>query len=254
MKKTNFNFLEWYNNILISSLKKINFGIVLIVALDFLFYAALGYISTFWLQKIQAKSAAFYLPPDISSLGQEQMQKLLPEMQTFYYQLIFSFVLVTIAIIFLASIVKGIIWARTTRTKITAKLISRFLLLNLLWMGFWFLLLILVSLIATSTSVQIFRLAIIAIGLYFTNILYTIFMKEQRLKSIVEAIKLGIAKIHLLLLPYFLVLLLFFILANISNLLTFSYSNIIVSIILLTYIAVVRYYISALVMEVEKLK
>lgn len=248
------NFLEWNNNIFISSIKKIGLDIILIVILDFLFYFSSGYLAIFWLQRIQAKMAAFSLPANVLSLGYEGAQQLVSEAKAFYYLLIFSFIVLLIAIIFLASLLKGIIWAKTTNTKITLALISKFLGLNLVWAGFWFIMVISISLFALPTSAPILMVIMILLGIYFTNTLYPIFMRKQTIKSIVNAVKLNIQKIHLFLLPYALISLILFIVVRISGLLKFKYSPIVFSLLLLIYAAVVRYYISALVLEMEKTK
>ncbi len=250
MKKQ--NFLEWNNNIFISSIKKINLNIILIIILDVLFYFLSGYLLIFWLQRVQAKMTTFTLPTDIISLGPEKAQELVSEIKAFYYLLIFSFILVLIAIIFLASILKGIIWAKTTNTKISFKLISKFLSLNLIWMGFWFLLIILISYLAEPSSAPMFMIAVIILGLYFTNTLYTIFMKQQTIKSIIRSIKLNISKIHLFILPYAVIYLLFYIIVRLTNFLKFKYSTILLGLIIIIYATVVRYYVSTLVLEIEE--
>lgn len=251
MKKQKPNFLEWNSNILISSIKRIDLNVVLIIILDAIFYILSGYLIIFWLQRIQAKMAAFNLPTDIISLGPESAKQLVAEVKSFYYLIIFSFILLLIAIIFLASILKGIIWAKTTNTKITFKMLSKFLGLNLIWMSFWFVLVILISLFVEPSSVPIIMIATIILGLYFSNTLYTLFMKKQEFKSIIAAIKLNTTKIHLFLLPYAVIYLLFYIIATINNLLKFKYSTILLALILLIYAAVVRYYVSELVLEIE---
>lgn len=276
------NFLEWNKNIFVSSIKKINLNIILIVILDILFYFLSGYLVISWLQRIQLKMATFNLPTDIAALGYERAQQLVSEVKTFYYLIIFSFIILLIAIIFLASIMKGIIWAKTTNTKISFRLISKFLVLNLIWMGFWLVLIFIILLviepkvvnvpkvlltilvpsgdprdlfpyfIITTTHVYIF--IALVISSYFKNTLYTIFMKEQKLKSITHAIKLNILKIHLFLLPYVVIALSFFIIVRLNILLRFKYSTILLGLIILTYAAVVRYYTSTLVLEIEKSK
>ena len=246
------NFLDWNYNILTSSIKKIDLNIFLIVILDFLFYFLSGYLVILWLQRVQAKIAAFNLPSDIVSLGYDRAQQLIKETRIFYYLLLFSFILILIAIIFLASILKGIIWAKTTKTKISLALISKFLGANLIWMSFWFALVILISLFVEPTSAPMFMIVAIVLGLYFTNTLYTIFMRKKKLKSILEAIKLNIVKIHLFLLPYFVLLLLLFIILRAGNLLKFNYSTFLLSFLVIIYAAFVRYYVSTLVTDIEK--
>lgn len=252
MKKSQkFNFLEWNNKVLIDSLKKIDLNIFLIIILDALFYFLSGYLIIFWLSRIQAKMAAFNLPSDIIALGPERAQQLLNEVKSFYFLIIFSFILLVISIIFLASILKGMIWAKTAKTKISFALISKFLGLNLIWMGFWFVLVFLIALFVTPASAAMFMLITISLGLYFTNTLYTLFMKNQKLRSIFNAIKLNITKIHLFLLPYIFISLLFFIIIRISNFFKFRYSTIVLFFIVIIFAAIIRYYVSTLVLEIE---
>jgi len=252
MKAKKSNFIEWNNNIFISSIKKIDLNIILIVILDTLFYLLSGYFVIFWLQRIQAKMASFSLPTDIISLGPEKAQQLVSEVKTFYYLIILSFVLLLIAVIFLASILKGIIWAKTINTKITFKLISKFLGLNLIWMGFWLVLVILISLLVEPASAPKFIIIAMTLGLYFTNTLYALFMKKPEFKSIFYAIKLNITKIHLFLLPYTIIALTLFIIVRLVSLLKFQYSNILLGLILIIYAAIARYYVSALVLDIKK--
>src|SRR3989338_3931585 len=126
MKKSQ-NFLEWNNDVFISSMKKIDANIILTVILDTLFYAISGYIVIFWLQRLQDKIQAFNLPSDVMSLGREGARQLVSDEKSFYFLIIFSFILVLLIIIFLASILKGIIWAKTAGAKISFRLISKFL-------------------------------------------------------------------------------------------------------------------------------
>lgn len=274
------NFLEWNNNVLTSSIKKINLNIILIVILDALFYLLSGYLAIFWLQRIQAKMLSFNLPTDVAVLGVERTQQLAAEAKAFYYLVIFSFILLLIAIIFLASIAKGIIWAKTTKTKISFALISKFLGLNLIWMGFWFVSIILISLLVQPASVQTFMLIAIVAGIYFTNTLYTVLMKEQKFESIIKYVKFNFIKIKLLALPYAIFFIFLFVVLSLSaltrlnqavfsllmNLYGFIGINAVsqfeIQIILLVSLlvnplfllsfAVFRYYVSTLVLEAEK--
>lgn len=247
------NFIEWNRDILVNSFKKINLNILLIAILDALFYFLSGYLVIFWLQRIKAKIAAFNLPPDIISLGPERARQLVSGIREFYFLIILSFMLLLIAIIFLASILKGIIWAKTANAKINFRLISKFLALNLIWMGFWFVLVILISYLVEPAFAPSFMIAAIVLGFYFTNTLYTLFMKKHELKSIIKAVRLNIMKIHLFLLPYLLIAVLFYFIVKLGFL-NFRYSQILLGFILLIYSAIVRYYASALVLAVEETK
>lgn len=255
MKNKNFNFLEWNNGIFISSIKKIDANILWIIILDALFYFLSGYLTIFWLQRIQAKMSGMLIPsPEaLASLGYEKAQEVLGEAKAFYYLLIFSIVLLLIAIIFIASILKGVIWAKTTKTKISFGLISKFLGLNLIWMGIWFLVFFMIAMFMEPASAPLFMVIAITLSLYFTNTLYTIFMKTQRLKSIIEAVKLNITKIHLLLLPYAAIFALLYVMSRLFGLVKFPYSQTIFGLVLVAYAAFLRYYVSELAAEVQKL-
>lgn len=256
MKTSKMNFLEWNQNILVSSLKKINLNIILIIILDALFYFLASSLAIFWLKRVMEKLVNFSLPTpqEIIVLGHEKAQALLSEANKFYYLVILSFILLLLAIIFFASIIKGVIWAKTTKTKINLTLISKFLALNLIWMGFWFLLFLLIIFFVQKESILTFSVATIILGVYFTNTLYTLFMKEQKIKSIFGAIKLNVAKFHLFLLPYAVVYFLFYIIIKLTNLFKFQYSDFLLSLIIVIYAAFVRYYVSTLVLEVNKTK
>lgn len=257
MKEKKLNFLEWNSNIFVSSIKKLDLNILLIIILDALFYLSAGYLILTWLSRIQAMSRiqaklfGFNVPQNIMSIGSERALQTVAEVQKFYYLIIISFILLLIAVIFLASIFKCIIWAKTTNTKITLKLISKFFGLNLIWMGFWFAIVILISLLIQPSQAVFFMAAVLAIAFYLTNIVYAIFMKEQKLHAIISAVKLAVTKIHLFLLPYALVSLVFFIIIRLSALINFKFSQILVGLIVLSYIAVARYYLSAAVIEIE---
>ena len=248
------SFLDWNSQILLSSLRKIDMSIISIVILDILFYFFSYYIFIFWLQRIQDKMATFNLPADIAILGFERTQQLVSEARIFLYIIIFSFILVLLAIIFIASIINSVIWAKVTNTKITFVLVSKFLGLNLIWMSFWFVLIFLISWLVQPASAPLFMITAIILGFYFTNTLYTIFMEKQKLRNIIDAVKLNITKIHLFLLPYAIIFLLFYIIFRINNIITFNYSSFFFGLVLVTYAALVRYYISNLVVEIEKIK
>ena len=254
--------------------------------LDILLFYLSGFFLVLWLQRILNKMSSFNLPADVASLGYEQTQQLANEAKSFYYLIIFSFIAVLIAIIFLASIIKGIIWAKTTKTRITFQFISKFLGINLMWMGFWFFLFFLIIFIVDPAFVPIFMAIALILFIYTSNILYTIFTKNQKFSSIVQAIKISIMKIYLFILPYAIFFAILIIVANLDFLarldfLSYSliiklfslagveYQNITLSTILNPILAIIirltnpailllaafgRYYFSTLVLSINKMK
>ena len=245
MKTHKTNFLDWNNKILTDSLKKIDLNFFLIIFLDMLFYISTIFALAFWLKRANEKMASF----DFSSISVQ----LLKDEMNFYFILLLSLVVLLIAIIFMASILNGIIWAKTTKTKVTLKLISKFLALNLVWMGFWFILIFVIAYIVQQEAVPYFIGITALIGLYLSNNLYTIFMGKQAMKSIPYSLKLSFSKIHLFLLPYAVIFLLLFILIYLGNIIIFPYSPIIFGLLAVIYLGIARYYASALAYEIEKI-
>ncbi len=252
MKKIKKNFLEWNNHVLVSSIKKINLNIILIIILDGVFYFLAGFFIQQWFDRVQAKMSSFVLPQDIVSLGYESVQELVGEVRAFYYILVFSFILLLTAMIFLASMLKGIIWAKTTKTKVTFELISKFVGLNLIWMGFWLVMLFIDFKLVLPSLVLPFLIGGAIISIYFTNIIYAVFMKKHHISAIKDGTKIGITKIHLLILPYIIIFVILFLLERLFSFVQFTYSFAVVVVILLIYAAIVRYYVSTLVYKIQK--
>ncbi|MBI3888090.1 hypothetical protein HY310_03425 [Candidatus Microgenomates bacterium] len=222
--------------------------------MDALFYYSSFFIFMLWARRIGEKISGIYLPsPDsLAALGIGKAQQAAAEARAFFFLLIFSIVLMAIVIIFLASVLKGIIWAKTTNTKITLSLLSKFLALNLAWMRFWFAIIFLISYMVKQESAPVFIGITIILSLYFTNTLYTIFMKKQKFSAIIDSIKLNVKKIHLFLLPYAVIFLSLYIILRAGRFYKSAYSEILSGLIILIYLAFARYYISSLVLEVVR--
>ena len=291
MQKTKkAGYLAWNIHILASSLKKIKLkDASLIIVLDALFYLLSGYFFLFWLQRINQKMESVYLPLDMASASVDNVQRAAKDAQSFYYLLIFSIILLVIAIIFLSSIFKGIIWAKTTSTKITPRLISKFFILNALWLVFWLLLMFAVLWMVEAGYARLFMFAALLASAYFTGILYSVFMRSQKIMSFANALKLGASKIRIFALPYLLVIGFFYLALLLGNLARLDYytlsalikaygalgfdfssaleavapqANFMIALLisllanpfLLISVAISRYYVSALVAEISKVK
>lgn len=253
MKKTKkLNFFKWNKEVVLTTFRKIDLNIILIVFIDVLFYMLVDYLINVWSTRIEARMASFNLAVDLKEIGQAQAEKLLSEFQAFSNLIIFSFILLVVAIIFLASIAKGIIWAKTTRTKITFNLLSKFLALNIVWMGFWIAVFFLIQYLALPEAVNTFKVVTLMIAIYFTNTVYSIFMKDQSVSSVINAIKLNFSKFHLFLLPYIIIFFVFFVLLIASSSLRFKYSGFTFFLIAVIWSAVARYYAFTIVSEAEK--
>ena len=245
--------MEWNGRVLADSLKKVDLNILLIVFLDALFYALSGLLIYYWFSRVKDKLVSFNIPADFISLGY-QRQDIVNEVRIFYIVLIVSFILLLAAIIFLASVLKGIIWAKTTKTRITFALISRFLVLNLSWMGFWFIFILVLSILFKPSVSAVVIFPSIIISLYLSNTLYTLFMKDQKLRVIWKSVRISTAKAHMFFLPYAALGMILFILIKVNAMLNFRYSQAIIASALIILAAFARYFHSGLVFALEKEK
>ena len=244
---------------MLNAFKKIDLNLILIVILDAAFYLSVALSYFLWDKFMKVKAAAVNLPSNpnelasvIASLAPQKAEQIASQMKSYFFLLVFSFIVLIILIIFLASIFKSIIWAKAAKTKITLKFMSGFLLLNLVWMGFWAIILFLISYLMQPESVQLFLLISLALAIYFTNIIYPAYLQNHTLKSIGKSLKLGITKIHLFILPTILIFLILFILLWLISHLRFNYAFILGSLVLVIYAALVRYYAYELTIEAQR--
>ena len=217
--KKNLNFFIWNYNILKNSLKKIDLNLIWIIFLDTLFYLASGYLIIFWFRRISAKIQAFSLPPDISAVSDQAAQRLAGQIADFNLMIKLSFFLLIVAIIFMASIIKGIIWSKSAKANISLNLISKFFVINLAWMGFWSALLYIIFTAVQPQLVSVFLLIALILASYMTFAAYSKFMQKQDFRDFFASIPLSFRKIRYLLLPYALIIILLFLIILTSSLL-----------------------------------
>ena len=246
-------FLDWNNKIFVESMKKIDKSIILIVILDMIFYFLCVSLVILWLRRLQNQINSFYMPSDIFALGYNQAHQLVGDIKSFYFMIILAFILLLLAIILLASIFKGIIWAITTKTKPSFKFVSKFLTLNLIWLGFWFFIAILIATYVQGGFIQAYFFSMILIALYLTNNLYSIYMSNQKLKSIIESLSMSFRKIHLFLLPSVVVVLIFYIVSRITSLMHFKLAPIVEFVIFISLVAIARFYFSTLATKIHSM-
>ena len=242
MKKYNFikqNF-TWF----INSFKRINLKIFLILILDILFYFIFVQAGKFFIKIIQKKAANVDLTQNLLGLNQQAGSNLLSSVRGFFFFLVFSVILFIILMIINWSVFKGLIWSITTNKKFNLKFLKKFFLLNLIWLPFWFILIFLIAIGVKPTTAPIFMIISLALAFYLTNILYPLFLKDNKINKIREAFKLGIKKIHYFIVPYAIIIILFFIISNIYSFVAAN-NNLnqnIAYVLLLVFVAWLRYY------------
>lgn len=201
-KKKSEGFIRWNYSIFVDSLKKIDFHIIWIILLDMLFYLASGYLIIWWFQRISAKIQSFELPSDIDLVSEKAAEQLGNQIAELNFILRLSSVFLLLAIIFIASIIKGIIWAKTTKTRFSFNLLSKFLILNLIWMGFWSFVMYLIFKFVRPELVSVFLLIALFVASYLTYTLYAFFMQTGKIKYSLASIKINFSMINYFLLPF----------------------------------------------------
>jgi hypothetical protein len=204
MKKTkkNLNFISLHQKALKDSFKRIDLSFIWIIIADMLFYLASGYLIIFWLQRIQDKIQSFNLPSNIDAVSAQASQQLGDQIVQLNLTIRVSAVLLVVAVIFLAAIIKGFVWSRTSKTKFNFNFLSRFLVLNLIWMGILSALVYLVLFFIKSGLVFLFLIAILPLYSYLTYGVYGNFMKRQRFSESFSSIRISFRKIHYFIVPF----------------------------------------------------
>ena len=217
--KKNGGFLKWNYHILIASFKKIDLNIIWIIILDTIFYLASGCLILLWFQRISAKIQSFSLPSDIGLVTDQASQRLADQVAGLNLSIRLSFVLLLIAIIFLAAIIKGMIWAKTKKSKLSFNLLSKFLALNLGWMGLWFLVIYMAIQLVQQQLVAFFLFAVLFLSSYLTYSLYSAFMENQSIKRSLKSLRINFKKIHYFIVPYALIIIFWLLSIFLSSLL-----------------------------------
>lgn len=240
--------------LLVNSFKRISLKFFLILAYDIVFYFIFMQIGNFFLKIIEKKATNVDLTQNLLELNQQAASGLLTSVRGLFFFLIFSAVLFLVLIVVNWSVFKGLIWATAANKKFNFGFFKKFLLLNLIWLPSWFLLIFLFAVIIEPATAPIFMAVTLIMAFYFTNILYPLFLKDNKLNKIKEAFKLGIKKIHHFIVPYAVVGVLFYIISKLYSLTAANIGlnpNVFLG-ILLIFIAWLRYYFIEVVYSLHK--
>lgn len=249
------NYIQWNIRLLKDSLKKININLPLIVGIDFLFYSFVSFV----LAVIGSNLSKAYetIPAaDIASQSKEMIFQAAASLKSFYYAMVFSVIVFVVVFIFASGIAKSIIWALTSGTKITIDYILKFSIMNSILVIIWSLLSVVFIIILNSQSAINFIFTLAFIFTYFGITAYALFTNSQKVSSLKQAIKLNIKKLHLLLLPYALIISVLTILSktmlSIISINKFAYWNYVFVAITLMYLGIVRYYLLGLIININQ--
>ena len=238
------NFVKQNYHIFVNSFKRINLKIFLILLFDILFYFVFMQVGNFFIKALEQKASNVDLTQNLLGLSQQSATQLLSSVRGVFFFLILSAIIFIILMTINWSFFKGWIWSITTNKKFNLKFFKKFFLLNIIWLPTWFILIFLFAIIIKPQTAAIFMLITLIIAFYFTNILYPLFLKNNKISVIKEAFKLGIKKIHHFVVPYLIIIILLLTISRIYSLITLNIyinPNIFFG-VLLIFVAWLRYY------------
>jgi hypothetical protein len=240
-------YLKNQFKILEKSFKDFNIQVIFITLFDLLFYS-LALLSLFLFSKfVQNKTVEISKIPidQLMTLPQDQLTVILGDLRNFLFILILGIVILVIALFLITSIFKSLIWLKIADKKLTKNYLKKFMLTKLIWSLIWFVPILIIFFLLKKELIAPVLIIVTLLLFHFTNIFYVSFIKENKLSSIKSTFKTGL-KIHLLILPYILIIIGFLIVMQLYWFYKFTPENVqgvISAMILIAYIAFSRIYL-----------
>lgn len=241
-------YLNLNKEIFIDAIKKINLTVFIIALIDYIFYSLAYFSSQFWFSKVLERYGAV----NLDALSELTLESIAAQAQGLYYFLVYSAALLLISLFAFSALSKAIAWALVSKTKITRGYILKFTLAKLVWnlpiaaimaLGF--------IIFQPQGAFILFSVAAL-LWIYFSSIIYALLAKNPGISEIKTGIRLGIKKIHCIIIPYaaiitgILLIRMLYLTGRTQELLIAS------GILLLFYLAIGRYYIYEMVSRIEK--
>lgn len=241
-------YISLNREVFLNSVKKINLSILMIALIDYIFYSFAYLSSKFWFSRILER----YDAVSLDSLSEFALESIVAQTQGLYQFLIYSTIFLVIVLLILSALLKSIIWALTAKSKISLKYILKFTLAKLVWN------LLIIAVIALGfvlfqpqAAFALFAIAAI-IWIYFSSVINPLLAKNPKIPEISRGIKLGIKKIHYLILPYLFIIIGIFLIRMLYLAGRTQELLIASGILLLFYLAAGRHYIFEMISKIEK--
>lgn len=244
MKKVGF-FKKNYN-LFINSFKSIDHKIFFIILSDLIFYVLTPIIGLGAANILENKAKSINIPLDLSQLEVAGLESFASQISSFYYTLITVLIVLLLLVIINWTIFKGFAWGLVVKRKFTIKFFLRFFILNLIILGSLTLIIFLTAIVYQDAFLAIFMFILFLIYSYFGNIIYAKFTKTPTYKTVKEAIKLSIKKIHHFIFMFLIIIVIFTIIYNLllfATYLPYGIGMSIMILMLLLFAAWARYYI-----------
>ena len=185
---------------------------------------------------------------NIAFRTEEYISSMTSELKGFVMFMLFAAIAFCVLFILNWSFFQGVIYSNLSKAKFNIKFFGKFLLLNVLWLIPWFVLLFIVLFGSQVGSFVLFFYLVVLLFLHFSSILNILFVKNNKLKCIKNALKIGIVEIKNFLFPYFLVFVTYYI---ISRFLYFKPIPVLTVVVFVIFFSWVQVYISGVISEVK---
>lgn len=190
---------------------------------------------------------------NISNLEPQQLEQTADTMLNsliFFYTSIIIFIILAILI---WSIFEGIMWNLIAKTKTTFRFLSKFFILNLIILIIWIIPASIIFVIFKQNLIPYALAVLLLIMGYFTMISYALFVKNQKILSLLRGFSLGFSKI-MLFYAFMIGILIFLIISAAVGLLIFLpiyISTVIYSLFILIFLAILRSFIFEIINDIK---
>lgn len=200
-------------------------------------------ISKSWIDKINKIELS-----NIISQSEAQLQATIGTLKGFTLFILFTAIIFILLLIISWSLCQGMIYNILLKKRFNLKYFEKFLLLNIIWFIPW---IILIFIILFGGKIENFVTPIfilILLFLHFSFILYPLFTKNNRIKQIKQALRIGITKIHHYIIPYMVITITFIIISSIN---LFNIEPIIISLVYLLFFSWIQNYTKEITLKIR---
>ena len=205
--------------LLLETVKSIRAWFLLVILLDFLFYAGLFGMMSLAAHEIKSNYDTLTFPdPSLQQqISEAEASQMLEQMKSFRDTTIALLMAVAVGAILWWSICKGVIWSITLKEKIRIRTLWRFFMLNLAWLGCWMLLIASLAYAINFAQAKYFFLGLIGFFGIVTSSICTRFIPNPSFASFKEGLLFSFKKFHLLAFPCMLLFLAYALFARVFS-------------------------------------
>lgn len=240
------NYLKNNLKICVNSFKNKNILLVLLmnllfVIINIIFVGIIKVISQPQIEKIDIINLSRVL-----SQNEAQLEGIINTLRGFVIFAVLMGILFILLLIINWSLCQGIIYNILLKKGFNFKYFERFLLLNIVWLIPWWILGFVLLFGGKIGFLITPIMVLLLLFLHFSFILYILFTENNKIKQILQSLKIGITKMHYFILPYIIIVIMFIIISQL-NLLKLPFF--IIGLVYLLFFSWVQNYTKEVILE-----